>query len=448
MALPTPDVNFFEPDTIACPYPSYDILRDEAPVWQDPMTGMWFVTRYDDIRAISLDNERFSNALPSGRDGSIRPVDPDGSPERALVASRAKLLRELYAEQSIARAPNLSLRDAPDHMALRRLFDFAFRPAAIRDLDELVEELAYRMIDDVVAAGECDWVATFAVPLPLFVIGCQMGIDDAELPRIKHFTDAWIRRMGLMQDEDDMRRSVRIEAETRAYFQEHFDRLRREPDDTLLNVLVNREIPEWGRPLTDNELHTEVMADLFVGGSETTTNALSAGVMLLIEQPDIWRRLKADPESSLEPFVEEVLRLESPVQGLLRETRVDVELQGVTIPAGSVIHLRYGAANRDERQFECPRDVKLDRRRPRGHLAFGVGAHHCLGAPLARRELYFGFKALVDRVDELRYVETGAAFEYRASYFLRIMDRLDIGVTPAALKARTTTTRSSDTIET
>ncbi len=440
-------MNFFESDTIACPYPSYEVLRDEAPVWQDPMTGMWIVTRYDDIRAIALDTDRFSNALPSGRDGSIRPVDPDRSPQRALVASRATLLRELYEEQGIARAPNLSLRDDPDHIALRRLFDFAFRPAAIRGLDALVEELAYRLIDDVLEAGHCDWVAQFAVPLPLYVIGRQMGFADAELPRIKYFTDAWIRRMGLMQDEDDMRRSVQIEAETREYFQKHFDRLRREPDDTLLNVLVNREIPEWGRPLTDNELHTEVMSDLFVGGSETTTNALSAGAMLLIEHPDAWRRLKADPEAYLEPFVEEVLRLESPVQGLLRETRVDVELHGVTVPAGSIVQLRFGAANRDERQFESPRDVKLDRKRPRRHLAFGVGTHHCLGAPLARRELYFGFKALVDRVDELWYVEGGSGFEYRPSYFLRILESLHLGFRPAAARIRTATARSADTTD-
>ena len=443
--MSTPELNFFEPGTIACPYPSYDILRDDAPVWQDPMTGMWIVTRYDDIRAIALDTDRFSNALPSGRDGSIRPVDPDGSPERALVASRATLLRTLYEEQRIARAPNLSLRDDPDHIALRRLFDFAFRPAAIRGLDALVEELAYQLIDDVLDAGECDWVAKVAVPLPLYVIGRQMGIADGELPRIKYFTDAWIRRMGLMQDEADMRRSVQIEAETREYFQQHFDRLRREPDDTLLSVLVNREIPEWGRPLTDNELHTEVMSDIFVGGSETTTNALSAGVMLLIEHPDAWRRLKADTEACLEPFAEEVLRLESPVQGLLRETRVDVELHGVTIPAGSVVQLRFGAANRDERQFESPRDLKLDRKRPRGHLAFGVGLHHCLGAPLARRELYFGFKALVDRVDELWYVEAGTALEYRPSYFLRILESLHLGFKPAATRNRTKTARSATT---
>ena len=94
-----------------------------------------------------------------------------------------------------------------------------------------------------------------------------------------------------------------------------------------------------------------------------------------------------------------MLRLESPVQGLLRETVDDVELHGVTIPAGSVLNLRYAAGNRDERQFECPEEIDLDRKGLRRHLAFGVGSHHCLGAPLARRELYYGFKALVDRVE-------------------------------------------------
>ena len=124
-----------------------------------------------------------------------------------------------------------------------------------------------------------------------------------------------------------------------------------------------------------------------------------------------------------------------------------MELHGVTVPAGSIVQLRFGAANRDERQFESPRDVKLDRKRPRRHLAFGVGTHHCLGAPLARRELYFGFKALVDRVDELWYVEGGSVFEYRPSYFLRILESLHLGFRPAAARIRTATARSADTTD-
>jgi cytochrome P450 len=132
-----------------------------------------------------------------------------------------------------------------------------------------------------------------------------------------------------------------------------------------------------------------------------------------------------------------VLRLEAPVQGMLRETTVDVELHGVTIPMGSVVHVRFAAANRDERQFARAAEIDLDRRRPRSHLAFGTGTHHCLGAPLARRELYFGFKALVDRIDDLWFIEGTDPSRYRPQYLLRILDELQIGFTPAAERVRT-----------
>jgi cytochrome P450 len=174
-----------------------------------------------------------------------------------------------------------------------------------------------------------------------------------------------------------------------------------------------------------------MMADLFVGGAETTTNALSGGVLLAIRLPEVWQKLKSDPDKYLEPFCEEVLRLESPVQALLRETSEDVELHGVTIPAGSVVALRFGAANRDERRFPEPEEFDLDRKQPRAHLAFGLGTHHCLGSPLARRELYFGFKALVERVDEMRFVEGANDFRIASNYFLRALEELHIEFTPA-----------------
>jgi cytochrome P450 len=235
-----------------------------------------------------------------------------------------------------------------------------------------------------------------------------------------------------MQTEEEMRWSVEMEIEAQHYFYARFQELRAEPDDTLLSNLVNREIPEWGRPLNDNELMAEMMADLFVGGSETTTNALAAAVVMLIEHPEVWRKLKVDPDRTIPVFVEEVLRLESPVQGLLREAAVDVELHGVTIPAGSVVNLRYAAANRDERQFECPAEIDLERHKPQRHLAFGVGLHHCLGAPLARREMLYGFRALVDRVDELWFLEGANTFEYHQNFFLRALKELHIGFRPSA----------------
>jgi cytochrome P450 len=178
--------------------------------------------------------------------------------------------------------------------------------------------------------------------------------------------------------------------------------------------------------MTDQELFAEMGADLFVGGAETTTNALSHGVMLLIEHPEVWQAVKADPENMVPRFAEEVLRLEAPVQSLRRVATVDIELHGVTIPAGALINLRYGAANRDERAFECPESINLERKNPRSHLAFGTGAHVCLGAPLARRELYLSFHALVDRVDELRFIDGVSTFEHPVNYSLRGLKQLQV----------------------
>ena len=153
---------------------------------------------------------------------------------------------------------------------------------------------------------------------------------------------------------------------------------------------------------------------------------------MLIEQPDVWAKLKSDPERYLPTFVEEVVRLEGPVQGLLREVATDIELHGVALPAGSVVNLRYAAANRDEREYERVTELDLERPRPKAHLGFGFGGHHCLGAPLARRELYWGFKALIERIDEMWFVEGANDFRYQPNYFLRALLQLHIGFRRAA----------------
>jgi cytochrome P450 len=189
---------------------------------------------------------------------------------------------------------------------------------------------------------------------------------------------------------------------------------------------VNTVIPEWGRPMTDNELHAEMSADIFVGGAETTTNALSEGMKMLIEHPDVWQKLKSDPDKYLRTFVEEVVRLESPVQALFRYAKKDVELEGVKIPAGSLLTPRYGAANRDDRHFACPEKLDLDRTNSASHLGFGSGIHSCLGAPLARRELYWGFKALVNRIDEMWFAPGRNDFRHAPNFCLRALTALHI----------------------
>jgi cytochrome P450 len=340
------------------------------------------------------------------------------------------MIRELYEQKGWVPAPTLAGRDDPEHKEMRGLFNHAFRPNKIKDLEPFIEELAGRLIDDFLAGGRCDWVKQFAVPMPLIVIGQQMGAPEEDIWRIKAWTDAWVQRLGMMQTDEEAIWSTEQEIEAQHYFQRIFDRLRVEPDDTLLSDLVNTVIPEWGRTLTDEELHAEMMADTFVGGSETTTNALAEGVKLLIENPHVWEQVTGDPDRYIPLLAEEVLRLESPVQGLFRSTAVEVELSGVTIPAGAMLNVRYASANRDGSHFECPADMDLDRDNLRSHLAFGFGTHHCLGAPLARRELIVGFRALVDRVEEMWFVEGANDFRHHPNFCLRALQALHIGFTP------------------
>jgi cytochrome P450 len=412
--LPLDAVDFFDPEISDCPYAAYDTLRREAPAWQDPRTKMWVITRYDDVREVLLDVERFPSSRGRGK------IDP-----------RFKEIKDLYESKGWLPAPTLAGRDDPEHREMRGLFNHAFRPSKIKALDPFIEELAHRLIDAFVDEGRCDWVKQFAIPLPLIVIGEQMGAPEEDIWKIKAWTDAWVQRLGMMQTHEELIWSTEQEIEAQHYFQAIFERLRREPDDTLLSDLVNTEIPEWGRTLTDNELHAEMMADTFVGGSETTTNALSEGVRLLVEHPRLWEQVKADPDTYVPLLAEEVLRLEGPVQGLFRTVAVDTEIGGVAIPAGSVLNIRYASANRDADHFECPAEPDLDRENLRSHLAFGFGTHHCLGAPLARRELTIGFRALVDRIDELWFVEGANDFRHHPNFCLRALKELHIGFTPS-----------------
>jgi cytochrome P450 len=409
------DINLLDQRLQNCPYPAYELLRNEAPVWKDPITGFYVISRFEDLRAILLDTDSY-----------ISNMRGSGSSRERLDKDRATRMLDLYKEKGWVPAPTLAGRDDPNHKQMRTMFNEAFRPRKINAMDPFVRDTAYKLIDDFIEDGSCDWMHQYAVPLPLIVIGHQMGVPEEDIWQIKAWTDAWVQRLGMMQTEDEELWSVEMEIEAQHYFQKIFDRLRQTPDDTLLSDMVNRVIPEWGRPLNDNELHAEMMADTFVGGSETTTNAIAYGMKLLIENPQVWARLKQDPDTHLKTFCEEVVRLEGPVQGLFRLASKDIELHGVTIPAGAMINIRYAAANRDEREFEGPAELDLDRKKPARHLGFGSGVHHCLGAPLARRELYWAFRALCDRVDEMQFAPGKNTFEVVPNFSLRALKELHI----------------------
>ena len=418
----TVQVDFTDAEFQDCPYEAYQTMRDVAPVYQDPVTGQFVITRFEDIRWVLTDSEAFGNV---------------GRPETAIKeppppSDREQRLLQVYAEKD-GWLPEGTIyqREGENHRQLRAMFDKAFRPGRIRELDPFVEETANRLFDAFAGDGACDWVSQFAVPLPLVVIARQLGMPEEDISIIKRTTDAWVWRSSGTLSEEEEREALEIEIELQHYLKGVFDRLRAEPNDTVFSDLVNTEIPEWGRTLTDGELQAEMMISMFIGGSETSTNAMSEGVRILIQQPDVWAQLKSHPGKYLRTFVEEVLRLEAPVQQLGRTALRDVELHGVTIPRGSFVGTRYGAANRDERRFDCPAEVDLDRKHPMAHLTFGAGIHHCLGAPLARRELYYAFKTLVERVETMRFAEGKNDLKHHPHMFLRALKELHIEFTLA-----------------
>ena len=411
------EVDLTDVEIQQCPYDAYKKLRDNAPVYQDPKTGFFIVTRYEDVRHVLKDTENFKSSYGAAGQKA----------EGNINTEHVNKGMQLFKEKGWVPAPTLAGRDDPNHKEMRSIFDQAFRPGKIKELEPNVESLSYELIDAFLDDGYCDWVEQFSIPLPLKIIGIQMGIENEEdLWKIKKSTDAFFHRIGMMLSQEEELETIEREIEGQHYFQPIFEKLRKCPNDTLLSELVNTEIEQWGRTLNDNELHAEMMADTFVGGSETTTNALSAGIKLLIEKKDVWGMLKENSEKYLKVFVEEVLRLESPVQSLMRNTHEDVDLNGIKIPAGSIVNVRYAAANRDENYFENPEEINLERKKAGAHMAFGSGVHHCLGAPLARRELYWGFKAALDSFDDVWFAEGKNNFEYHPHYLLRSLKELHI----------------------
>lgn len=411
------DAQLADIEVLECPFPTYELLLNEAPVWQDPRTGLWVVSRYNDLRQVLKDTETFSNWRPGNEPETMSPDE--------------KIAHGMFLEKGWVPAASLAGRDDPEHKQMRAIYDKAFRASRIRELDQDVAKLAFDLVGKWVGDGHCEFMKQFAAPLPLIIICQQMGAAPEDIWQIKKWTDAWIRCRSFGATEVEIIWATEMEIEAQHYFQKIFDQLRVESNDSLLSDLVNTVIPEWGRPMNDNELHAAMMQDTFVGGSETTTNALGAGVMMLARNKPVWDKLKSDPDKYLRTFCEEVVRMEGPVQGLTRFTTCDVEISGTLIPKHSLVNVRYGAANRDPEQFERPHEIDLERKNAGSHLGFSSGTHHCLGAPLARRELYWGFKALVDSVDEIRLAEGKNDLRHLPNYMLRILTELHIEFTPS-----------------
>jgi cytochrome P450 len=405
------EVDFFDPATQEDWVPTYDLLREQAPVWQMPGTNTFVLTRFEDISYVLRRTDIF-----------LRGASED-TPSRGMSAVTAAI----YAEKGWPRMAPLAI-DPPLHRKYREIVDPFFSVLGAEKQRSLITGIVNDLLDGLVDRGECELVQDFAIPLPVRVITTMMGFDLNDIPKLKEWSEAWVLPFrGQLTPEEEVYAGEKG-VEFQHYIHATIQAKRANPDDSVISFLANEARFDGERPLTDAEIIG--MADhLYIGGNETTTFALTSGVWLLLTHPETHARLLAD-RSKVKAFVEEVLRLESPTMGMVRHAARDAVVGGVKIPAGASLHLRYAAANRDPEVFTEPAKLDLDRPNAHRHLAFSTGETHCPGAGLSRLEQVIAINALLDRLPNLRLTPGRNDFRHHPNVTLRAMRELWISWDP------------------
>ena len=377
----TPD-QLVERANFADPYPVYRFLRDQSPVHyvSIPAGGSsgvaaplwsWGLLKYGDVYNALRDHETFSSENPLA--GQFGP--------------RIVLIQD----------------DPPRHTRFRRLVNKAFTLKRVEALEPWIASIANALLDEI-AAGTTDVVESYTVPLPVKVIARLLGIPGEDYATFKRWSDAFLSTVSVQGGE----RMQNIQAMV-TYFGQMAAARRSHGAEDLITALVEAEIE--GESLQDWEILGFCIL-LLIAGNETTTNLIGNLLNVLVDRPDLWQRLRAD-RGLVETVIEETLRYESPVQRLFRTAARDVEVSGAKISKGDRITIFYGAANRDPSVFPDPDEFRLDRDL-RNHVAFGMGIHYCLGAPLARAEARITLTAFLDRFPVIKRGE-GPAVRQTAS---------------------------------
>jgi pimeloyl-[acyl-carrier protein] synthase len=374
--------HLLDPEVLANPYPLYRRLRTEDPVHWDPYLHAWIVTRYEDVATVF---RRFS----ADRTPAPEYFEALGVPEVGPVA-------QVMVKQML-------FLDAPAHTRLRRLAGAAFQPVQVSKLRQHIQDIADRLIDDIVArgTGRLDMLADFAEPLPAMVTTELLGVPVEDHVKLKDWSVTFAEMLGNFQHNPDRLGGV-LEAvqNLTEYFHDAIREQRRQPRDGLVSAFLAAEVD--GDRLSDEEVAANCIVTM-VGGLETTTNLIGNGTLTLLRNPADLQRLRTEPDV-MPSAVEELLRYESPSQHTARIARDNLELGGKRIRKGQAVIAVMAAGNRDPERF--PEPDRLDIERPDNrHLAFGWASHFCFGAPLARLEAEISFTSLLHRLPEIQLVD-------------------------------------------
>ncbi len=377
------DFSLLDPAVQSNPSAFYALLHAQQPVYRMPETGMYVVSRYDDVRAVLRDPEVFSN---------------DTTAAVGMNSGVYRIHHQMLTERGWPHIQTLQRTDPPVHGRYRRLLDQVFNIQRVNALIPRIEEVTHSLIDAFIDRGECEFVSEFAFPLPGIIIAEQLGLDRENIATFKKWADAILAPAMNPLTAEEITEVAEIELEMQHFLADTFESRRREPREDMISALVNAR-SEGEEPLSMRELQN-LMHQLISGGYDTVISGLANSLWLLLRFPDQMAKLRADP-SLTRNFVDEALRLESPVQGLMRCATRDVEVAGTVIPKDSMVIVRYGAANLDASKFDCPHQLDIERRNAGAHLAFGNGTHFCVGRLLAKQEMLTGFTILLERLADI-----------------------------------------------
>lgn len=378
-ASPGLDYNPLASPLLEDPFPFYARLRQEAPVTFAPGFQLWLVSRYQDVMTVLKDSRRFSS-----RDILRPPVDLP-----------ADLLQLLEASGYTADYPLLG-DDPPAHTRIRGLVGKAFNLSSVNALETRIRAAALRYVDALLSGGSrADLVSGLAWYLPMDVITEMLGIPRADGEHIRKWIDDEKLFFVPHLPPDARRRAAEGVAAFRRYLRAQVEERQQHPGEDFLSTLIAARL-EGERPLSTPEL-SNLLNVLVFAGNETSTNLISTALLCLLRHPGLWQELRANP-AAIPNALEEVLRFDSPVMGMMRTVTETTQLGGVELPAGARLMLLFASANRDETVFEQADRFELRRSNANRHLGFGHGTHYCVGAPLARLEARIVLELLVERL--------------------------------------------------
>lgn len=410
LSRPLESLTPLSPEVLACPHEFNERLRREAPVYRCPHTGIVFVSDYETIKQVARDHSTFSNRFGQAM-RSPGGVDP------RIAAAQEKGFRSV---------DTMLTQDPPLHRRYRGMVNQAFTARRVATLEAHLVELCHTLIDGFAERGHSELMGEFAERVPMTIIAEQLGVPLADYELFKSWSDAFVAQLSRMANVEEEVAAVEKIVEFQHYFAARLEERRRQPEDDIISDIVHARF-ENERPLDVPEM-LSILQQLLVAGNETTTSSIGEGVLLLIDNPDQHQKLKDDP--GLVPnFVEEVLRLSSPTANMWRVCTRDAEINGVDVPAGTLVMLRYASGNRDEYVFENPHRLDVIRSNAGANIAFGHGVHMCIGAALARKELEVAFRVLVERLDNLALACDRSELDYPPNVLLRGLSRLPVTFT-------------------